>query len=200
MIPVLVKTSENANALKPRRRPLRSETSRSIQSNESLKSRSFRLPIESQAAHRTMPQRNVYYIIVVALISLFLASRTTFKEQLVREIVQLVRRSSLYSPSQNDVIEGALDGVAASVNDEPYTDYLPPLKQTEYLRDMHGQYAGVGLSNFVKDQESGEFYFVPFRNTPAARASLKFGDRIVAVDEADKLSFCFRQAVVSRIR
>ncbi len=131
-----------------------------------------------------MPQRNVYYIIVVALISLFLASRTTFKEQLVREIVQLVRRSSLYSPSQNDVIEGALDGVAASVNDEPYTDYLPPLKQTEYLRDMHGQYAGVGLSNFVKDQESGEFYFVPFRNTPAARASLKFGDRIVAVDGA----------------
>ena len=70
----------------------------------------------------------------------------------------------------------------SAANDEPYTAYLPPSEQPEYMREIQGQYAGIGLSMFVKDPKSGEFYFVPQRNSPAAKAGLKFGDRIVEVD------------------
>ena len=43
-------------------------------------------------------------------------------------------------------------------------------------------------SAISKDERTGEFFFMPFRNSPAAKAGLKFGDRIVAVDDQDVTS------------
>ena len=129
-----------------------------------------------------MPRRNVVYTLIVALISLFIVSRTSFKEQIVRNVARLIAQNSIEAPSETTLMEGAFTGMANAVGDAPYTAYLPPQDQEDYLREMNGQYAGIGLSNFTKDNQSGEFYFVPLANTPASKAGLKFGDRLVAID------------------
>ena len=100
----------------------------------------------------------------------------------MRNVGRLIADNSIEAPSSTNLMQGALAGMANAVGDAPYTAYLPPQDQEEYLRDMDGQYAGVGMANFVKDAASGEFYFVPIANSPASDAGLKFGDRLVAID------------------
>ena len=129
-----------------------------------------------------MPKSNVYYAFLVLLISLFIASKSSFKDQIVRNTGKLIRNSSLESPSEQTLLEGALAGMAESVGDSPYTNYFPPRRQESFKREMQGQFAGVGLTFFVKDQESGEFFFTPLRNSPASKVGLKFGDRLVSVN------------------
>ena len=129
-----------------------------------------------------MPLRNVYFVLIVVLSSIFIVAKTSIKDQVVRNVARLVQRNSLSAPSEKTLYEGALAGILDAVKDEPYTVYLPPSEQPEYMREIQGRYAGVGLAMFVKDSQSGEFYFVPQRNSPASKAGLKFGDRIVEVD------------------
>ena len=145
-----------------------------------------------------MPIRNVYYVLIVVFLSVFIAAKTSIRDQISRSVARLVQNNSLSSLSEKKVYEGSLTGMLNAANDEPYTAYLPPSEQPEYMREIQGQYAGVGLSTFIKDPRSGEFYFVPQRNSPAAKAGLKFGDRIVEVDGqsvADKTVFDLSRAI-----
>lgn len=129
-----------------------------------------------------MPTRNVCYILVVAFLSLFISFKTSIRDQIARSVACLVQRNSLSSLTEDKIYEGALAGMMDAVQDEPYTTYLPPSEQPGYMLEIQGRYTGVGLSTFIKDSQSGEFYFVPQRNSPASKAGLKFGDRIVEVD------------------
>ena len=90
-----------------------------------------------------MPRRNVVYTLIVALISLFIVSRTSFKEQIVRNVARLIAQNSIEAPSETTLMEGAFTGMANAVGDAPYTAYLPPQDQEDYLREMNGQYAGI---------------------------------------------------------
>ncbi|MBQ9126670.1 MAG: PDZ domain-containing protein, partial [Thermoguttaceae bacterium] len=129
-----------------------------------------------------MPARNVYIALAVIFISLFIASKTSVKEQVLRGAVSHLENAALNEVDADRLLEGALAGAADAVGDSPYTHYIPPRQKTDYMREIQGQFAGVGLRNFVKDEKTGEFYFVPLRGAPAAKAGLQFGDRIVEVD------------------
>ncbi len=128
-----------------------------------------------------MPARNVYIALAFVFVSLFIAFKTSVQEQVLRGVASQLEKDSLYDAPPKRLLEGALAGMAAAVGDD-YTTYIPPEEKTDYTREIQGQFAGVGLGNFVKDGETGEFYFVPLRGAPAAKAGLKFGDRIVEVD------------------
>lgn len=129
-----------------------------------------------------MPARNVYIALAVIFVSLFIASKTSVKEQVLRGAVSHLENAALNEVAADRLLEGALAGAADAVGDSPYTHYIPPRQKTDYMREIQGQFAGVGLRNFVKDEKTGEFYFVPLRDAPAAKAGLQFGDRIVEVD------------------
>lgn len=128
-----------------------------------------------------MPARNVYIALAVIFISLFIALKTSIKEQVFRGVASQLENAALYEASPERLFEGALAGMTDALGDN-YTTYIPPEEKNEYMREIQGQFAGVGLGNFVKDGETGEFYFVPLRGAPAADAGLKFGDRIVEVE------------------
>ncbi len=132
-----------------------------------------------------MPFRNICWFLFILACSLFIASKTSLKEQIVREVARQLEKQSLEPPTKKALFEGALSGLARAVDDQPYTAYLPPREQKDYMREIQGQYAGVGLSRFVKDEASKEFYFVPEHGAPANKAGLKLGERIVAVDDKD---------------
>lgn len=130
-----------------------------------------------------MPARNVYFALIVIIVSLFVASKTSLREQVLRNAARELEKRSLEAPSSQTLLEGALAGLADAVGDAPYTQYLPPARETDYMREIQGRFAGIGVRDLVKDGETGEFYFVPMRRTPASDAGLKLGDRIVEVDD-----------------
>lgn len=128
-----------------------------------------------------MPRNNILLLIIISFVSIFIASKTSIRDQIFQSVVNLIDTNSYNAPSNNVIREGAMIGALASVDDYPYTAYIPPASEDEYLMEIQGQYAGVGLSFLFRDTKSREFYFVPLRNSPASRAGLKFGDRLVEI-------------------
>lgn len=134
-----------------------------------------------------MPIRNFYTILVIFFISIFICSKTSLKTQIVLQVADQLKKHCLETPNSEQLFQGALSGMVEAVGDNRYTEYIPPKEQANYMLELQGQYAGVGLSNFIKDSKSGEFYFVPLRESPATEAGLKFGDRIVEIDNQSVL-------------
>lgn len=83
------------------------------------------------------------------------------------------------APSVEERVWGAIEGLAASYND-PYTVFLPPSEAKQFQDDIRGDFEGVGMEIGVKD---GVLTIIaPLKGTPAERAGLRSGDKILSID------------------
>ena len=77
---------------------------------------------------------------------------------------------------------GMISGLAASLND-PYTFFLPPVESQQFQEDINGSFEGVGMEIAVKD---GVLTVIsPLKGTPAERAGVHAGDRLLKIDGVD---------------
>lgn len=74
---------------------------------------------------------------------------------------------------------GMIQGLAASLGD-PYTYFMPPQEASQFAADMSGLFEGVGMEIAVRDQVLT--VVTPLKGTPAARAGIKSGDKILKID------------------
>jgi carboxyl-terminal processing protease len=74
---------------------------------------------------------------------------------------------------------GMISGLAGSLGD-PYTFFLPPVEAQQFAADMSGLFEGVGMEIAVKDQVLT--VVTPLKGTPAERAGMKSGDKIIEID------------------
>lgn len=84
------------------------------------------------------------------------------------------------------LIQNAIRGMAAGL--DPYSSYLSPEEHEQLRIDARGRYEGIGLE--VARTEEGFVIIAPLDGSPAARAGLKPGDRLlrangVPLQEAD---------------
>lgn len=77
---------------------------------------------------------------------------------------------------------GMISGLADSLND-PYTFFLPPTENTQFNDDMSGQFEGVGMEIAVKNEVLT--VVAPLKGTPAERAGIKAGDKILKIEDLD---------------
>ncbi len=81
--------------------------------------------------------------------------------------------------SSDDKIYGAIAGLAASYRD-PYTVFLPPAESKFFNEEINGSFGGVGMEIGI---EGGVLTVVsPLKGTPADKAGVKPGDKIVAIN------------------
>ncbi len=93
-------------------------------------------------------------------------------------------------------IWGMIEGLAAST-DDPYTVFLPPSQNKLFQEDISGEFEGVGMEIAIKD---GVLTVVsPLKDTPAFRAGIKAGDRILKIDGISTENIDIEKAV-SKIR
>lgn len=91
---------------------------------------------------------------------------------------------------------GALQGIVASLKD-PYSVFLDPETTKKFTEELAGTFEGIGAEIGIK---KGELVVVaPLPETPAQRAGLKTGDRILKIDGEDTFGMPIDIAV-SRIR
>ncbi len=76
---------------------------------------------------------------------------------------------------------GAISGMVAALGD-PYTVFLPPEEKKQFEDDIAGNFSGVGMEVGVKDAMLT--VVAPLANSPAKRAGIKAGDKIIAIDGA----------------
>ena len=84
----------------------------------------------------------------------------------------------------NAVFKSSIIGMLRSL--DPHSNYYDREEYEELKTDQRSQYFGIGASiqNYLSGKEPDTFITSTFQGSPAARAGLRFGDRIVAVDGA----------------
>lgn len=95
------------------------------------------------------------------------------------EFVQTHGTSS--NPEAREKIWGAIKGMTASFGD-PYTVFLPPEDSKVFLDDIAGNFSGVGMEIGIQDDILT--VIAPLKGTPAERAGIQTGDKILAIDGA----------------
>jgi len=92
------------------------------------------------------------------------------------------------------IIYGAISGMTESLGD-PYTVFMEPQKTEDFVESVEsgGSFEGVGMELGIK----GETLTVvaPLEGTPAARAGIKAGDKILKIDDTPTNNLLVEEAV-----
>jgi carboxyl-terminal processing protease len=89
-------------------------------------------------------------------------------------------------------VYGMISGLAASYGDD-YTVFFPPQEKKIFDSQVSGNFEGVGMEIDVKN---GILTVVtPLKDTPASRAGIKTGDRILKIDGATTEGLTVEEAV-----
>jgi carboxyl-terminal processing protease len=95
-----------------------------------------------------------------------------------------------------DLFYGALQGMVYSLND-PYSVYFPPKAAEEFDRDLSGELSGIGAEIGIKKNQL--MVIAPLPESPAQKAGLRPGDKILAIDSTSTFGMDVSVAV-SKIR
>src|SRR6056297_2414071 len=81
--------------------------------------------------------------------------------------------------NQKNVVYGAISGLTDALED-PYTIFMQPDETKHFMENVQGQFEGVGMEIGMRD---GQLQVIsPLPETPAEKAGLKGGDKILKVD------------------
>ncbi len=91
-----------------------------------------------------------------------------------------------------DIIYGAISGMVESL-DDPYTVFFPPQETKRFVEDVKGVFEGVGMEiDVIKGQLQ---VIAPLQDTPAFKAGLLAGDKILKVDDTSTIDITIYEAV-----
>lgn len=100
--------------------------------------------------------------------------------QVINEKYVPTNGTSTEKVSDQDRVWGAISGMAASLGD-PYTTFFPPVEAKNFEEEISGNFEGVGMEVGIRDNTLT--VVAPLKNTPAYRAGIKSGDKILKIDD-----------------
>lgn len=125
----------------------------------------------------------VIFISVFMLTKFGLARRADTKElfkqiELFSDALSYIRLNYVEEKSDKDLIYGALKGMLGSL--DPYSQFMDPDSFREIQIETKGEFGGLGIEISIRD---GLLTIIsPLEGTPADKAGIKAGDRIVKID------------------
>jgi carboxyl-terminal processing protease len=97
--------------------------------------------------------------------------------QMGRVLVQ-VENDYVEPVERQKLVDGAIKGMVEEL--DPHSSYMPPQEFSAFEEDTEGKFAGVGVEVDVRAETIT--VIAPIEGSPAERAGVKSGDKIVAVD------------------
>jgi len=93
--------------------------------------------------------------------------------------LKYVPASTTDTIANEDRVYGAIQGLTNSLGD-PYTVFLPPQEASIFEADISGNFEGVGMEIGIR--ENVLTVIAPLKGTPAERAGVHAGDKILEID------------------
>ncbi len=100
------------------------------------------------------------------------------KLKVFTEILSLVQSNYVEDVNSKDLIYGAVKGMLEAL--DPHSAFMPPEAFREMQVETHGSFGGLGIEITVKDRMLT--VVSPIEGTPADRAGIQAGDRIVKIE------------------
>jgi len=90
------------------------------------------------------------------------------------------------------LLYGAIQGMVDSIGD-PYTVFFEPPESKKFQEEISGSFGGVGIE--IGKREGVLTVIAPIKDTPAYKAGLKAGDKILRVDNAPTADLSIEEVV-----
>ena len=98
--------------------------------------------------------------------------------KLFSDVIELIQKNYVDEVDSQKMIEAAIQGMVRSL--DPHSSLLPPDALKELQIDTHGEFTGIGIH--VTMRNNLVTVISPIEGTPAYRAGVKAGDKIIKVD------------------
>jgi carboxyl-terminal processing protease len=98
-------------------------------------------------------------------------------DQLAR-VLLVVEHDYVDAAPREKLVDGAIRGMVAEL--DPHSAYMNSEEFKEFLEEARGRFAGIGIEVDVRGDTIT--VIAPIEGSPAARAGIRSGDRVVAVD------------------
>ena len=96
-------------------------------------------------------------------------------------IVQELQNNYVDSIAPDRAFGAAIDAFLSTV--DPYTEYYPAEEQDAIQKMTTGEFGGIGA--YLLDRDSSTYISAPMEGSPAARAGIRAGDRLLRIDSLD---------------
>lgn len=91
-----------------------------------------------------------------------------------------------------DLFYGAIQGMVYGLAD-PYSVYFPPQAASEFTKSLTGELSGIGAEIGIKNNQL--VIIAPLAGTPADKAGLRPGDKVLAIDKRSTMGMDVETAV-----
>ncbi len=135
-----------------------------------------------------MPRRNLLWIVCVVLVSFVCMqgapgagedeANYDFYRMLV-DALDHIEKSYVTEVDRKELLEGALEGMLNKL--DPYSAYIAPQNFKHFERTTQGKFGGIGIQ-ISMDRGRQLTVISPLVGTPAYRAGVLAGDRIVEIE------------------
>src|SRR4030042_4947213 len=98
--------------------------------------------------------------------------------EILTEVIRQIEKNHVEPQDAQKLIKGALKGMVQGL--DPHSSYMTKEEHQELLIETKGSFSGVGIEITVKDN----FLTVvsPIEGTPAYKAGIQVGDRIIKIE------------------
>ena len=90
------------------------------------------------------------------------------------------------------LLYGAIQGMVNSIGD-PYTVFLEPPESKKFQEEISGSFGGIGIE--IGKRNNILTVIAPIKDTPAYKAGLKAGDKILRIDDKPTADLSIEEAV-----
>jgi carboxyl-terminal processing protease len=143
-----------------------------------------------------MPRRNLVWLLALSVVGLACyhkAQRGRYAHTFANAMA-LVERRALEPVAGQQLFEGAMQGMMSRLGD-PYSAYIPPADFQRFNEVLDQQFEGVGMEVWLDPETKQLTVGSPIVGSPAYRAGVRAGDRILKIDQRATHGLALEEAV-----
>lgn len=118
-------------------------------------------------------------------------AETYEKLKILSEVLYLIQTNYVEEVDTQEVVYGAIHGMLKVL--DPHSSFMPPDMYQEMQVETRGNFGGLGIQIAIKDDQLT--VIAPIDDTPAFRAGIEAGDKILKIEEQSTNDMTLMEAV-----